>query len=72
VTGAVVTGATVGLCLYLAGDTLSQFLQLQPSDHTSLSTDVVDSKDSSYDWESKMFMSSTILEEEENSQDSRE
>ncbi|OOQ87462.1 hypothetical protein PEBR_20159 [Penicillium brasilianum] len=71
VTGAIVTGAAVGLGLYLAGDSLSQLLRLQPSNEKPYSTDLTESKDSSFDWESKMFMSSTILEEEENSYDSQ-
>ncbi|GLI79260.1 hypothetical protein PoHVEF18_007590 [Penicillium ochrochloron] len=72
VTGAVVTGATVGLCLYFAGDSLSQLLRIQPSIQKAPSTELAEPKDSSYDWESKMFMSSTILEEEENSHDSQD
>ncbi|KAJ5873445.1 uncharacterized protein N7473_013318 [Penicillium subrubescens] len=72
VTGAVVTGATVGVCLYFAGDSLSQFLRIQPSIQNAPSTELAEPKDQSYDWESKMFMSSTILEEEENSHDSQD
>jgi hypothetical protein len=71
VTGAIVTGAAVGLGLYFAGDSLSQLLRLQPSNEKALSIALTESKDSSFDWESKMFMSSTILEEEENSYDSQ-
>ncbi|KAJ5166371.1 uncharacterized protein N7482_005152 [Penicillium canariense] len=70
VAGAVFTGVTVGLCLYFAGDSLTQLLRLQPSSAPSFPTDLVDPKDPPFDWESRMFMSSTILEEEENSQDS--
>ena len=73
VTGAVLTGVSVGLFLHYTGGALSQLLQLQPSQQP-LSSDFVDPKEEPIDWESKwgnQFLSSTILEEEENSQSSR-
>ncbi|KAJ5491729.1 hypothetical protein N7539_003296 [Penicillium diatomitis] len=75
VLGAAIVGATVGLCLYLAGDFLSRVLLLHsPELEEPLMSRSMKLEDSStsFDWESKMYMSSTILEEEETSQDSRD
>ncbi|KAJ5657941.1 uncharacterized protein N7484_001590 [Penicillium longicatenatum] len=69
VTGAVITGVTVGLFLHFTGDALSELLRLQsspspsPKDEPALKTEPID-------WQSKwdhQLLSSTIPEEEENS-----
>ncbi|KAJ5669273.1 hypothetical protein N7462_010343 [Penicillium macrosclerotiorum] len=71
VTGAVLTGVTVGLFLYITGDTLSQFLRLQQESQLISPDGSIDLKDPSLEWEAKLespFLPSTILEEEESSQ----
>ncbi|EPS26228.1 hypothetical protein POX_c04694 [Penicillium oxalicum] len=72
---AAITGATVGICLYLTGDFLSRVFLLSSSDHQkpmNIDSLKIEDSTSTYDWESKMYLSSTILEEEETSQDSRD
>lgn len=71
VTGAVLTGVTVGLFLHYVGDSLSQLLRLNPTNPRPKESDLVHPKDSSFEWESKwrdQYLPSTILEEDENSQ----
>lgn len=71
--GAVLTGVTVGLALHYTGDALSQLLRLPSSSSEPPPTDLIDLKEPQLDWETKWrdnYQSSTILEEEENSQSS--
>lgn len=73
VTGAVLTGITVGLFLHFAGDFLSQLLWLHDTSPPPHQTDLVDKNDPLVDWEYKwrdQYPPSTILEEEETSQGS--
>lgn len=73
ITGAVLAGITVGLFLHFAGDALSQLLRLHPSNPPPQQADLVGPKDPPLDWETQwrdQYFSSTILEEEENSQGS--
>ena len=75
-TGAILTGVTIGLVLYLTSDTLSQLFPLyQSSPRPRLVShkeyDFRSPKDEPIDWESEWvdrLPSSTIVEEEENSQ----
>ncbi|KAJ5248944.1 hypothetical protein N7468_000395 [Penicillium chermesinum] len=74
-TGAVLTGASVGLLLYFTNTALFQLLQRHNSTEPPLLEDSESVKDEPIDWESKWTdpspkLSSTIVEEEENSQDS--
>ncbi|OQD78439.1 hypothetical protein PENDEC_c001G03464 [Penicillium decumbens] len=72
-TGAVLTGVTAGLVLHYIGDALSQLLRLPSTSSEPVLTDLVDQKEPSFDWETKWqdtYQSSTILEEDENSQSS--
>ncbi|KAJ6134209.1 hypothetical protein N7523_000531 [Penicillium sp. IBT 18751x] len=73
-TGAVLTGVIAGLTLYYMGDTLSQVLRL-PSTSSEPTRDLIEQDDSPFDWETKWrdnYRSSTILEEDEYSQSSRD
>lgn len=73
VTGAVLTGITVGLVLYFAGTSISQLLGLDSTSPPSYPPDMVHQNDTPVDWELKwkdQYPSSTILEEEETSQGS--
>jgi len=72
-TGAVLTGVTAGLVLHYIGDALSQLLRLPSTSSEPVLTDLVDQKEPLFDWETKWqdtYQSSTILEEDENSQSS--
>ncbi|KAJ5552787.1 hypothetical protein N7494_002165 [Penicillium frequentans] len=69
VTGAVITGATVGLFLHLTGDALSELLRLRSGPSPSPKDEPL-LKDEPIDWQSKwdhQLLSTTIPEEEENS-----
>ncbi|KAJ5107667.1 hypothetical protein N7456_004342 [Penicillium angulare] len=70
VTGAVLTGITVGLFLHFSGGALSELLRLQ-SNRSPLAVEPPTPKKEALNWEPKWdhhsFLSSTIPEEEENS-----
>ncbi|KAJ5701476.1 hypothetical protein N7488_009024 [Penicillium malachiteum] len=69
VTGALLTGVTVGLFLYFSGNALTELLRLQSSQSFS-PKESLNPKDEPIEWDSKwdnQLLSSTIPEEEENS-----
>lgn len=80
-TGAVLVGATIGIILHFTGSTISQLLQIEDSDEPRqprVKHELLDSQpqNPSFDYleaqtEDRKFLPySTILEEEENSQES--
>lgn len=72
-TGAVLTGVAVGLALHYTGDTLSQLLRLPSTSSEPPPANLIDQKGPPFDWETKWrdhYQTSTILEEDENSQSS--
>lgn len=73
VTGAVLTGVTVGLFLHFTGGAISQLFRLQSSSPPPYQDELEDTKEPPFDWETKwrdQYLSTTILEEEETSQGS--
>lgn len=73
VTGAVLTGITVGLFLHFAGTSLTQLLRLESTRPPPHRAELVDPNEPPADWELKwrdQYTSFTILEEEETSQGS--
>lgn len=81
-TGAVLVGATIGMILHFTGSTISQFLRIEESDEPRrprVKRELLDfepQNPSSFDYleaqmdDGKFLPYSTILEEEENSQES--